>query len=107
MFSGLKSMANTPMEAENSGAHEGEASYPFSLSFTLDNDTLEKAGLDVNDPDCKVGNYVEMRILAELVGMHKADTGDGEKTTLNFQCTHLCVEDGDDDEDDQDGDSSY
>lgn len=105
MFSGLKSMANTPMEAESSGSHDGEPSYPFNLSMTLDNSQLEKLECDTSDDDCKVGNCVQIKALAEIVGIHKVDTGDGEKVTLCLQVTHMEI--CDEDKDDQDGDSSY
>lgn len=85
-------MANTPMEAEKSGTPDGEPSYPFNLSMTLQQSDLDKLEADACDEDCQVGNYVHIHALAEIVGINKNDSGDGEKVTLNFQITHMCLE---------------
>src|ERR1035437_60910 len=96
MFSGMKSMAKTPMQAEgHPGAVEGEPTYPYSLSITLCDDELEKLGLDLSDEECQVGNYLHLDALVEVVGIHKTDTGEGEKKTLSLQITHLEIEDED------------
>ncbi len=101
MYDGLKNMAKTGMQAEQLGAPEGESVYPYNLCISLTNDELEKLGLDACDEDCKVGNYVHIVAIAEIVGIHKTDTGDGEKHNLNLQITHMQVCDSDDgDEDD-------
>ena len=106
MFTGLKSMAKTPLEAEQSGGSADEPSYPFNLSMTLDDSMLERLGLDCTDDECQVGNYVHFEGLAEIVGIHKTDTGEGEKTTLALQTTHFKICD-EDEEDSGDGDSPY
>ncbi len=101
MYDGLKHMAKTGMEAEQLGAPtDGQPVYPYNLCISLTNSELEKLGLDACDEDCKVGNYVHIAALAEIVGISKVDTGDGEKHNLNLQITHMeCCEADDGDED--------
>lgn len=99
MYDGMKSMAKTPMQAEQAGKPSDEAVYPYSLSITLTDDELEKLGLDCSDPECQVGCYLHINALAEVVGIHKVDTGQGEKKTLSLQITHMeCCEEGEGEE---------
>lgn len=101
MYDGLKSMAKTPLESEGSGKPEGEPVYSYNHCITLEDSDLEKLGLDCADGDCQVGNYLHLSSLAEIVGIHKTDTGEGEKKRLILQLTHMQV--SDDDEGDEKG----
>lgn len=72
--------------------------YPYGCAFSFDDETLKKLGLDCADEECQVGNYLELKILAEITGHNSNDHGDGKKHCLNLQATHIDVL-GDDDED--------
>lgn len=95
MYEGMKNMAKTPMEMEEGMVPKpsDQSVYPYSLSITLEDDELEKLGLDCEDEECQVGNYLHLHALAEVTGINKRDTGDGQKTCLNIQITHLQIED--------------
>lgn len=97
MFQKMIDMAKTPMEQEEasspSSSSYNQNIYPYSLMISLTNDELEKLGLDCDDPECEVGNYVHLHALAEVVGKNKNDTGEGPRHNLNLQITHLEIED--------------
>lgn len=97
MFDGMIDLAKTPMEMEdgNKPSVAQENTYPYGCSLSLDDDVLKKLGLDCDDPECQVGNYVEIRILAEVTGLNSHDTGEGKKHCLNLQATHMEITDGD------------
>lgn len=105
MFDKLTSMAKTPQEMEDAStpSPEKECVYPFSLSLSLDDEELQKLGLDCEDPECEVGNYVEIHALAEITGKNKRDTGEGAKHSLNFQITHMNIEADEDEENEDEG----
>lgn len=104
MYDGLKSMALTPLQAEGSGKPDGEPVYSYNHCITLEDDALEKLGLDCADGDCQVGNYLHIEALAEIIGIHKNDTGEGEKKKIILQLTHIkCCDDSDDDGDEKGG----
>ena len=99
MFKGYKCLERKHEGPSVLGNGEVAPDYPFGLSLTLQNDELEKLGLDCNDADCKVGNYIHLHILAEVMGIHKV----GENITLNLQSTHAKIEDEDAEDDEEDG----
>lgn len=87
MYEGMKSMAMKILP-DTGVSQESEPVYPFNLSMTLEDHHLNDLGVDCSDPDCEVGNYIHLHILAEIKGIHKTDSG----TSLNLQVTHMCVE---------------
>lgn len=93
MYDKMVNMAKTPMEQEQNASPQANAIYPYNLMISLTNEELEKLGIDCNDAECEVGNYVHLHALAEVVGKHKSDSGTGEQHTLNLQITHLELED--------------
>ena len=93
MFKGYKSLAQKPMDGADKDA---PVNYPFGVSLTLQNDDLKALGLDCDDADCKVGNYVHLHLLAEVVGIHKT----GDSVLVNLQVTHGLDEDSVDDDED-------
>ncbi len=95
MFKGYKNLAMEPMDGADKDA---PVNYPFGLSITLQNNELKALGLDCDDADCKVGNYIHLHLLAEVVGIHKT----GENICLNLQATHGKVEDEDAEDDEFD-----
>lgn len=104
MFSKLVDVAYTPEEkAEKFGAMSAEAApdYPFGLSITLDECTLEKLDLDDNP---EVGDMIDFRAFGRVTGVRK-DARDGENhTCVEIQLTNIAVEDEDDEEPDEDND---
>ncbi len=67
--------------------------YPYNLSISLQDEELEKLGIDCDDEDCQVGNYLHLHALAEVTSYSKNKTNDGERRCLGLQITHLEVED--------------
>lgn len=93
MFDKMVSMQKTPMKMEQDAISvPQECIYPYGLSITLGDEEIEKLGIDCDDEECLVGNYVHGHFLAEVTGYHKSDTSDGTKRTLNIQVTHLELE---------------
>lgn len=93
MFSGFKDMS------KSSDDDDQGKNYPFGLSLSLNSEELEKLGLDCSDEDCQVGSYLHLHALAEVVAVHKSDMGDGEKTCVNIQITHMKCESEDSEND--------
>lgn len=103
MFDKMVDMKKTPMELEqNVASVPQESVYPYGLSITLGDEEIEKLGIDCDDDECQVGNYVHGHFLAEITGYHKSDTSNGTKRTLNIQMTHLELEDEQSENDDSD-----
>lgn len=98
MFNGMQSMAITPVdmdeEAEEHQEKEQEPLYPYNLTLTLTEDILKKLGMDCGDDDCRVGNYLHLHALAEVIGV--------SKTGVNIQITHMKCEDEDQENDEAD-----
>jgi hypothetical protein len=84
-------LKKTPMEQEEKAnpSVAQENVYPYGCSFSFDDETLSKLGLDCEDEDCQVGNYLEFKVLAEVTGHNSHDTGAGKKHCLNLQATHI------------------
>lgn len=113
MYDKMTHMARTEHEKEKdmqgpavSEAGEGPT-YPYNLSISLTNDELEKLGIDCEDDDAKVGNFLHGHFLAEVTGYNKSDTGTGEKHTLNLQITHLAIEDEDEENEEAEENEHY
>lgn len=107
MDDGFIDLALAPQEKEGAIStatpeRRDEPVYPFGTSISLENDQIEKLGLE----DGEVGDYLHAEILVKLCGLHVTATEAGERKCMNLQITHLKIlsdEDGDDD-DDGDGD---
>lgn len=95
MFDKMVNMAKTPQEMEDAGTPRpmSDNIYPYNLCISLTQEELEKLGVDCDDDECEVGNYVHLHALAEIVSKSKNDTGEGPKHSLNLQITHLEIED--------------
>jgi hypothetical protein len=107
MFNGFKHMAKALPETTGGviGNQEGkEPNYPFGLSISLDAEDLKNLGLDCDDEDCKVGNYIHLHLLAEVTGIHKT----ADHVLLNLQATHAKCENesGEDDEEENEMDGA-
>ena len=92
-YDDMKHMARTPMEQEGKEFSPPENTYPYGLALTLNNEELDKLGINCEEEGFEIGDYVHGHFLAEVVGYHKSDTGDGTKHSLNLQVTHMCLED--------------
>ncbi len=98
MYESMVDMAITPAEHQENAPiaapeKPSEPIYPYNLSLSLTDAELDKLGIDCEDEDCQVGNYLEGRFLAEVTGYSKDKTNDGERRRLNLQITHLCLDD--------------
>lgn len=94
MFDKFQHMAKKPLEERDAGiVADEEPHYSYNLALSLDHEDLETVGLDCNDSDCEVGNYIHLEVLAKVTGVHKTDSGDGAKNMLNLQITHMCIND--------------
>lgn len=108
MYDQMKDMAKTPveMETQSTPSVAEQNIYPYNLCITLENDELEKLGIDLEDQDCQVGNYLHLHALAEVTGVSKRDTGEGVKHCLNLQITHLSAHSEDQENEDEETNDS-
>ena len=110
MMDGMVDLAKTPAQLEGhaSPAVPEQCIYPYSTSISLEDEELEKLGLDITDEECQVGNYLQIMVLAEVTGKNIRSTTDGEKKCLNLQLTHMKVlGDEDSEHEEPDGDEHY
>lgn len=75
--------------------------YPYGLCISLDNDSLEKLGLDC---DCEVGDLLHGAFMAEVTSVSKHDSvnRDEPEHRVELQIKMLSVESEDDEEDEED-----
>jgi hypothetical protein len=74
--------------------------YPYGLSISLDNESLEKLGIDLSN--YSVGDEVEIHGCAKVKELRQSDTErSGKDRNMTLQLTDLCVEGSDDAEDDE------
>jgi hypothetical protein len=67
------------------------ASYPYGLEVRLDNDSLEKLGIDV--ADLEVGGTLLLRAKVEITNVSKRATKEsGEDQSATLQITKMCLE---------------
>lgn len=102
MDDGFIDLALTPQEKEDKtvpvSAETGdEPIYPFGTSISLENDQIDKLGLE----DGEVGDYLHAEVLVKLCGLHTTATESGDRKCMNLQITHLKIlseSDGDEEE---------
>lgn len=68
------------------------AEYPWGLSITLDNETLEKLGID-KLPKVEASVTLEARAKVTSVSSNES-THSGKSRSVSLQITHLCLESG-------------
>jgi hypothetical protein len=73
--------------------------YPCGLSISLDHHDLEK--LDLED-EPEVGDMLHGYFFAKVTSVSKRDGNSGAETRIELQCTHLGVEDEDDENREED-----
>ena len=103
MLPKLKDMSISPEEREKKmplmAAELGDQPiYPYGLSLCLDDSILEKLDLE---GDCEVGDYIHLFALCKVTSVSKNDTGDGEKTRVELQITHMGVESEDEEDEEE------
>lgn len=64
--------------------------YPYGLCISLGDEQLEKLNLD---KDCEPGDFIHIFAMAKVTSVSKNDTGEGEKTRIELQITHMGIED--------------
>ncbi len=74
--------------------------YPYGLSISLDQDDLDKLGMDA---DCAAGDMLHLHALAKVSSVSTNDTESGMRCRIELQITHLEVEDEDAENEEADG----
>lgn len=65
-------------------------SYPYGLSISFNQETLEKLKLDI--ANCAVGGIMHLHCLARITGMNANDYGDGMDCRVELQIESMAVE---------------
>jgi hypothetical protein len=104
MIDMAKSPAEVKKEAKEYAAPDAPAVpiYPYGLCISMDEDVLDKLGLDGDLPE--VGEVVHLVCLAKVTcaSSREEETTDGQKKTcrrVELQITHLAADGMEDDDD--------
>lgn len=92
MDEGFVDLAKTPEENREAEKPE-EPIYPFNLCITLEDEQIDKLGLE----DGEIGDFLHAAVLMKLVGLHKNAMQDGDKKYMNLQICFMKIL-GDEDE---------
>lgn len=74
--------------------------YPYGLRLELNNDTLEKLGIDKLP---SVGTVLMFEAKAKVVGSRQSATEGSENRSIELQITHIDLEEGETDEEVKEG----
>ena len=77
------------------------SNYPCGLQITLCDPELEKLGLA---EECEVGDLIHLFSMAEVTGVSKDDSGDGEKVRISLQIKFMSAEDEEEEDKEEDKD---
>jgi hypothetical protein len=92
-------LAITPQEREDratpAATSEDEPVYPFGTSISLENDQIEKLGLE----DGEVGEYLHGEFYARLCGFHVTETESGSRKCMQIQIERIKLSSDEDDGD--------
>jgi hypothetical protein len=69
--------------------------YPWGLQIELSNRELEKLGLEA---DCSVGDIIDLRCFARVVGVNRTETAMGPEDRVSLQITDMATENESDEE---------
>lgn len=98
----LKDMAKTEEERKKDmpmmAALTDQSIYPYGLCISLDDETLEKLGLD---DDCEPGDHINLSALAKVTSVSKNDTADGQRCRVELQITHLGTDEDEEEEEEE------
>lgn len=110
MFNTMIDMAKSPEEVKEEtkmsvpamGAALSAPMYPWSLCIRLEDDTLEKLGLDGEMPS--VGEMIHLCAMAKVTSVSENEMEDGNggkksRRCIELQITHLATESEDDEND--------
>lgn len=67
--------------------------YPYGLSISLEDEQLEKIGVDISD--WEVGDLFHLHAMAKITSKSSRDTTDGSKNRVELQIVMLTGEDED------------
>jgi len=88
MFSHLTDMARDAEELKDASPMAPEPDkYPWGLRITLDQDSLEKLGVDHSD--WEVGAVFHLMALAKVTSISSHDGPNGQRCDVGLQITHL------------------
>lgn len=79
-------------------AYSGGSDYPYGLSICLENQELEKLGLDPEE--CEVGDMLHIHGLAKVTSVSKNDRGDGGSYRVELTLTHI-IDESEDEENEE------
>jgi hypothetical protein len=93
----MTDMVMTPQEADKSyglcaPAEASKPRYPYGLCISLDQESLNKLGLE---PNCSVGDMLHIFAMAKVTSVSQRDTDKGADCRIELQITHMGVEDED------------
>lgn len=74
----------------------GQPIYPWGLCISLQDEQLEKLGLDA---DCEVGDLLDMRCMARVTSVSQNETTNGKCSRVELQVIMMGVEDEGSEED--------
>jgi hypothetical protein len=69
--------------------------YPYGLRISLDQRTLAKLELE---PDCEVGDYLDMRCFGRVMSVSINDHPDGKRCCVEIQIEQIAIENESDEE---------
>lgn len=96
-------MRRTPAEKEESAVQTlpgNGPDYPWGLAISLDQDSLDKLGLD---DDVGIGDMIHLHAMAKVTSVSKTDNeATGPCCRIELQITHIATEDEDTEDDDED-----
>lgn len=99
---GYIDLALTPeeLEKDSGGVPIAESpKYPYGLSISLDEKTLDK--LDVDHSDWEIGDILPAGVLLKITGKNESETQDGKKVCVNIQIVAMKGEDEDEEDEDE------
>lgn len=90
-MNGLTDMARTDEDKDASPLVVSECKYPYGLQISLDQGSLEKLGVDLND--FEIGDIYPLDILVKVVGKNANESEGGEaRACVSLQITHIGAE---------------
>ena len=87
----LQNMKQTKTENKNTLAEAPTSvdsnPYPYGLEISLEKESIEKLGLDIND--FSIGGKVEIMCIAEVTSLSQSASKDNENLSVRLQITDL------------------
>lgn len=87
----LQSMKRTKSEMKSTSGAEpvslNENPYPYGLEITLEKESVEKLGLDIND--FSIGGKVDIVCTAEITSLSQSASKNDENLSVRLQITDL------------------